>query len=125
MTKSFRANLIVGLLLLVPAVAYCIGLGKNLTFEYLSSWLLINYFFLAVPHFIMLLASIFGLVNRLMLQITLVVLNLILILFQGWIWLFVPGREQGLAWILYIPAWMIGLLVVYAGQYLWRKRCSR
>lgn len=124
---AFRAVLIVTFLLLVPALVYCVSVYRHddLTFEYLSQWFFGNYAFMAAPQFIMLWASIFGPMTRSVLQVTLVVLNVILVLFQCWIWFFVPGRESGLAWVFYIPVWILGLCAVYAGYYYTRGKNVR
>jgi hypothetical protein len=125
---ALRTVLSVILLLLIPAFVYCASVYRHddLTIEYLSKWFVGNYAFMATPHFLMLWASIFGPMPRSVLQVTLIVLNAILVLFQCWIWFVVPGRESGLAWVFYIPVWILGLCAVYAFYYFTGKQrgCS-
>ncbi|MBS0307636.1 MAG: hypothetical protein JSS58_01580 [Proteobacteria bacterium] len=112
------------LLLFVPAVVYCISVDRHgdLTIEYLSRWFIANYFYMAAPHWLMLWASILGPMPRSVMKVTLVVLNVILVLFQCWVWFFVPSRESGLAWVFYIPVWILGLCAVYAYYYFAGKQ---
>ena len=115
------------LLLLVPAFVYCASVYRHghFTYVYLVGWFVENYVYMAAPHLLMLLASIVDPRPRSVLPIILVVLNVILVLFQCWIWFVVPGRESGLAWMFYIPAWILGLGAVYVYCYFAGKQHVR
>jgi hypothetical protein len=45
--------------------------------------------------------------------VTLLALDALLICFQVWIWYAVPGREGADAWMLYLPLWILVLVVAF------------
>lgn len=83
-----------------------------------------NWLYMAAPH---LLAVLFAAVARparlYFLPWSLIALSLTLVAFQCWIWWWVPPRESGLAWVLYIPLSAI-VLVLAAVAALWWQRSN-
>lgn len=104
MAKSSRFPVLIAAQLFVPAILYLlIGLynERSSGLEYL----LPNYLFMAAPHLLVCLLAIWPKCRRPELLWVLSLLNLLLIAFQLWVLLAVPGQESGLAWVLYIPLW--------------------
>ena len=57
----------------------------------------------------------------------LVVLTLVLVLFQCWVWWLVPVRESGLAWVLFFPlatTVVLALALAHLVAYQWRRRSN-
>lgn len=52
----------------------------------------------------------------------LVILTLLLLGFQAWIWLWVPAREGAMAWLFYWPIASISVLLGLGAQFALRKR---
>ncbi len=48
-------------------------------------------------------------------------LSFALVVFQSWVWWFVPAREGGLAWVLYVPISAIILVLVAAASLWWAR----
>jgi len=110
MARSSRFPILITLQLSFPAVLYLlVGLynGRSTGLEYLAP----NYLFMAAPHLLVGLLAIWPKNRRPVLLWVLSVLNVLLIAFQLWVLLAVPGHESGLAWVLYIPLWGTALLV--------------
>jgi len=95
--------------LIVPAVIYLLVRsldGGTLDFEYL----LPNYRYMAAPHLIVCMLLFWPRFRRPALIHVLTLLNVVLASFQVWILLAVPPREGALAWIFYIPVWVLALV---------------
>lgn len=93
---------LITLQLCIPAAVYLlVGLytGRESGLDYLPQ----NYLYMAAPHLLVLLFSVHPAFGRPALLWILTLLNALLIGFQLWILLAVPGRESGLAWVLYVP----------------------
>ena len=87
--------------------------------------LMMNWIFMCAPHFLVVCIALILRAARLrFLPWSLIALSVALIAFQCWIWFWVPPRESGLAWILYLPASAIVLASV-AGITLLRQRFNR
>jgi hypothetical protein len=107
--------------LLAPLILLAINANRN-GLSYLGvfntpKFLVYNWFYMTIPH---LLFGILALRTTSkfwpMVIATLIALTTLLVGFQSWIWLAVPGRESGTAWMLYIPLWLSVLVVaaIYA-----------
>ena len=84
----------------------------------------INWLYMAAPHLMALLLSrIVPPLRRNFLTPALIGSGLLLITFHAWIWFFVTPRESGLAWVLYIPLWIL-LIVATAIMVYWQKKRS-
>ena len=95
--------------LCLPAALYLsVGLynGRTSGLEYL----LPNYLFMAFPLLLVGLVSISPKARCSALLWRLSLLNALLVAFQLWVLLAVPGHESGLAWLFYVPAWGMALL---------------
>lgn len=120
MLKVLRFTILAMLLLIVPAFIYGASVFRNgnLTANYLAHWFLGNYLYMALPHllvmFSFLTVSSFSDYARKLTIFSLCILNIILLTFQSWVWFIVPAGESGLAWVLYIPVWVIFLALVVA-----------
>lgn len=110
----FTANTIG--LLFVPAVIYCSSAFRHgdLNVAYLSKWFWGNYLYMAAPHLLVVFAfltvSSFSSHAKKVTTVALLILDGFLLLFQLWIWYVVPPHESGLAWVFYIPLWILILL---------------
>jgi hypothetical protein len=125
MASSLRFPIFVAFQLCIPAMLYLlVGLynGRSSSLSYL----LPNYLFMAAPHLLVSLLTVWPKSRRAALLWVLSLLNVLLIAFQLWVLLAVPGRESGLAWVLYIPLWGAALA---ASAIIWlvakRKAHSR
>jgi hypothetical protein len=81
---------------------------------------LLNWLFMAAPQLVAL--AIGGICVRSrerFLPLALLLSAFVVVAFQAWISFFVPPREGALAWILYIPVWLV-VLAVLAGVLIWR-----
>lgn len=87
--------------------------------------LMMNWIFMCAPHFLVVCIALILRAARLrFLPWSLIALSVALVAFQCWIWFWVPPRESGLAWILYLPVSAIVLASV-AGITLLRQRFNR
>ena len=87
--------------------------------------LMMNWLFMCAPHFLVVCIALILRAARLrFLPWSLIALSVALVAFQCWIWFWVPPRESGLAWILYLPVSAIVLASV-AGITLLRQRFNR
>ena len=87
--------------------------------------LMMNWIFMCAPHFLVVFIALILRTARLrFLPWSLIALSVALIVFQCWIWFWVPPRESGLAWILSLPVSAIVLASV-AGITLLRQRFNR
>jgi hypothetical protein len=106
---GFRLSVI--FLLLFPAIIYFAVGFRNGHLE--ITYLLPNYIFMAWPHLLVSSGIIWTKTYRSEIITTLIGLNLILLAFQLWVLFSVPGRESGLAWVLYIPISAVFLIIAY------------
>jgi hypothetical protein len=100
MLTAMGFNLTVLFLMLLPAIIFFAGFHNGLL-ELI--YLIPNYIHIAWPHLLVASCIIWTKAYRHQILITLIGLNLILVAFQLWVLFCVPGRESGLAWVLYIP----------------------
>ena len=110
MASLSRFAVLVTAQLCVPAAVYFfVGLynGQGIGLEYL----LPNYLFMAAPHLLVSLLSVWPGARRRTLLWLLTLLNALLIVFQLWVLLAVPKNESALVWVLYIPFWGLALAV--------------
>ena len=128
MLNNIRFAATVICLLIVPAIIYCMGeyLNGYLTVEYLSHWFVGNYAFMAAPHFLVLFVfltiSSYSLQAKWLTVSSLLILDIVLLTFQSWIWLTVLNRESGLAWMLYVPVWIVSILLIMLFHHYRGKR---
>lgn len=110
-TRGFAVLL--ALQLCVPAAVYLLVDASDGSIASVKSFLL-NYLFMAVPVFLVGLLAIWPRARCAALIWVLALLNIVLVVFQFWVLWFVPSREGGLAWVLYIPVWGLVLLACAA-----------
>lgn len=121
MVRSLKFSFAVAAQLLAPAALYlCVGLynGRTTGLEYLPQ----NHLFMAAPHLLVALSALSPSLRRPALLWLLTLLNSLLIAFQLWVLLAVPPRESGLAWVLYIPLWLLALLTFSACTFVLAQR---
>lgn len=83
----------------------------------------INWLFMAAPHLIVLALALWSEQFRLGLAVpVLAILCAVLLAMQAWIWFFVPMREGPLAWMLYLPAWIVVLIGAFGWHLLTRSQ---
>jgi uncharacterized membrane protein YuzA (DUF378 family) len=112
---------LITLQLCIPAAVYLlVGLytGRKSGLDYLPQ----NYLYMAAPHLLVLLFSVHPAFGRTALLRILTLLNVLLIGFQLWILVAVPGRESGLAWVLYFPLAALAVLVCIVTLFVLRQR---
>lgn len=54
--------------------------------------------------------------------VALLVLDMLLVCFQVWIWRAVPGREGADAWVFYIPLWIAILIAAFVFAWVGARR---
>ncbi|WP_136413901.1 hypothetical protein [Herbaspirillum sp. ST 5-3] len=111
---------------LLPIALLFISSARSGHLFALADWELvpINWLFMAAPHILVIgLALIHKPFRHGLAAPSLLFFCALLIAFQSWVWFFVPAREGGLTWVLYIPVWVIGLVVVYAYR-LYQRHAS-
>lgn len=80
----------------------------------------LNWLFMAAPQLVALgVAAVSARSRQRFLPLALLLSAFVVVAFQAWILFFVPPREGALAWILYIPVWLV-VLAVLAGVLAWR-----
>ncbi|WP_415755725.1 hypothetical protein [Pseudomonas leptonychotis] len=121
-TVSFTIKTIA--LMLFPALLYCLSILRHgdLTLAYLEKWLVGNFMYMAAPHYLTLVSFFAIPLKRHTLIISLATLNIVLFLFQAWVWFAVPPRESGLAWIFYFPLSALCLCLIYCALRYKRNR---
>ena len=102
---------LIGALLALPALWPALSHGP---LEW--QWFWPNYLFYAAPHGVVVALSLWSPARGKPTLVMLLLLNLLLALLYGWVRWAVPDQESGLAWLLYIPGYMV-CLVLY-GVYL-------
>lgn len=110
--SALRFILAIAALLCVPAIVYLMSVARHddLNLPYLSRWFLANYGYTAAPHLLTVIFGIAAEARRNAILWTLVLLNVLLVVFQVWVWFLVSPRESGLAWVFYIPLWIAALV---------------
>lgn len=87
--------------------------------------LLGNWLYIAAPQLLaLLIAAAVRSARQCFLPWALIALSLVLVVFQCWVWWWVPRRESGLVWVLYFPLCAV-VLVSAAVIALWRRRFVR
>lgn len=82
----------------------------------------LNWLYMASPQLVALIVAIIYAPSRQNFLVpALIGSGLLLITFQAWIWFFVTPRESGIAWLLYIPLWIV-LLLAIAITVIWLKK---
>jgi hypothetical protein len=89
------------------------------------SYLVPNYLFMAWPHLLLVGLAMKFKTIRCSIQDALVLLNVTLLLFIAWLLSSVPQREQGLAWVVYVPVAGGALLLVCGVAFFRRNRGAR
>lgn len=111
MTKSSRGfAALLALQLCVPAVVYLLvdaWNGSTTSIKYF----LPNYLYMAAPLLLVSLLAIWPRARSAALIWVLSLLNAVLVVFEFWVLWFVSTRDSGFAWVFYIPAWGLVLLV--------------
>ncbi|MEY2169137.1 MULTISPECIES: hypothetical protein [unclassified Rhodanobacter] len=106
-SRGFAALL--ALQLCVPAVVYLLVDAWNGSIAGIK-YFLPNCLYMAAPLLLVSLLAIWPRARSAALIWALSLLNAVLVVFQFWVLWFVPARESGLAWVLYIPVWGLVLL---------------
>jgi hypothetical protein len=117
-----RGKFAVALFALLVPVALVVGRdvlsSRSLLADPITSGL--NWLFMAAPQLVALaIAAVSVRSRQQFLPLALLLSAFVVVAFQAWIWFFVPLREGALAWILYIPVWLV-VLAVLAGVLAWR-----
>jgi hypothetical protein len=86
--------------------------------------LAMNWLYMAAPLLLVVAIGLFSVSFRSFATVPLVLLTLLLLCFQAWVWWWVPAREGALAWILYFPIALAVLLLALFGQLAVRKRST-
>lgn len=119
--KTMRALFVVFCTLILPLALLAFGAarsGRSTELWVELSLLLDNWLYMIAPHLLaMLIATVVRPARQHFLPWSLMGLSLALVTFQCWVWWWVPPRESGLAWVLYIPLSAIGL--ISAGAIAW------
>jgi hypothetical protein len=84
--------------------------------------LALNWLYMATPLLLVVALSLLSVRFRSFATVPLVLLTLLLLCFQAWVWWWVPAREGARAWILYFPIALAVLLLALFGQLALRKR---
>jgi hypothetical protein len=112
--KHSRFTIALGLSLLLPVALIVANSIHYAERPILGSpgFLMANWLYMGFPQLLWgFLALIFGRALSRNRMPTLVALDLLLTCFQLWIWYAVPRRDGADAWILYIPLWLLVLIV--------------
>lgn len=119
--NNLKFSILLALLLVFPAVLLAFGSGDINNVQINLKYFLPNYFYIAAPHLLVVGLAFWPKYRQPVLLCTLLSLNLLLVLFGLWIKFDVPPREAGLAWVLYIPLWMIALVVISLALWLIKR----
>ncbi|MFT7771688.1 hypothetical protein [Roseateles sp.] len=124
---TLRASSIAALLALLMPVLLLVARPPNSdgppSFE--PRFLVANWLYLAAPQLVVLtIAAIYAPARRHFVVPALAASALLVAAFQAWSWFFVPAREGGLAWILYIPLWAALPAVVAGIAWLQQRRTN-
>jgi hypothetical protein len=124
---TMQALLVIFGTLIVPLALLAFGAAQNgssTAFLTEPSLLLGNWLYMIAPHLLaMLIAIVVRPLRQYFLPWSLMALSLTLVAFQGWVWWWVPPRESGIAWVLYIPLSAI-VMVTVALIARWRRRLN-
>lgn len=110
-----RGKLSVAMFALLIPVALVIGRefasGRSLLEEPMTAWL--NWVYIAAPQLLVLaVAAVNVRSRRRFVPFALLASALVAVTFQAWILFSVPPREGALAWVLYIPTWLVVLVAL-------------
>jgi hypothetical protein len=119
MMYSHYDRVLIGVLLALPALWPALS-PAGLEWQ----WFWPNYLYYAAPHGVVVALSLWSVTRAKPTLVMLLLLNLWLALVYGWVRWAVPSHESGLAWLLYIPGYLLAL-VLY-GIYLvgWQRKVS-
>ena len=110
--NNLKFSILLALLLVFPAALLVFGnaniVNGQINFEYFIP----NYLYTAAPHVLVAMLAFWPRYRQPTLLFVLVWLNILLVLFWLWIKFDVPPYESTMAWVLYIPLWMIALVVI-------------
>ena len=124
MKTSFRFAISAAVSTALPVVLFLATSYRNGHIVTFREWELIgiNWLFMAAPHVLVVgLALVHKPFQHGLAPGVLLSLCLLLAVFQGWVWWFVPPRESGLARILYIPLWLSVFVAFYVYHQLIRR----
>lgn len=108
MTYKFLAVFV--LLLALPVVPLLLGNIHQARMDF--RFLIPNYLYMAAPHLLVAIFAFWPQYRRPALLLVLLLLNVLLLTFTLWIKFFVASREAGFAWVLYIPLWVVALVII-------------
>ncbi len=112
--------LIATLLLLAPGIVFLVANKSTEPIE--LGHFIVNYLYMGAPHILVTTLALRFTSVRESLLVTLLLLNVALVAFTLWIHLAVPGREAGLAWVIYLPVSAAVLLLLAAAAAIDRQR---
>jgi hypothetical protein len=123
--RNMRALFVILGTLILPFVMLALGAARNGSSTTLlaePSLLLSNWLYMTAPHLLaIVIATLARPMRQHFLPWSLIGLSLTLVAFQCWVWWWVPPRESGLAWVIYIPLCAI-VMVLVAVIVWWRRR---
>ncbi len=109
--SQLKFSILLALLLAFPAALQVFDnaniVNGQINFEYSIP----GYLYAAAPHVLVAMLAFWSRCRQPTLLFVLVWLNILLVLFWLWIKFDVPPYESTMAWVLYIPLWMIALVV--------------
>ena len=77
--------------------------------------LALNWVYMAAPQLLVCALGLLSVRFRAFATVPLVLLTLLLLCFQAWVWWWVPAREGTFAWVVYFPlAFVVALLALFA-----------
>lgn len=120
-TRRFAATVVLAL-----AVPLCLAaipwLGRSSAGS--LDLLALNWLYMAAPQLLVVLLGLLSARFRAFAAPPLVLLTLLLLSFQAWVWWWVPAREGSLAWVAYFPLALVVVLLALFGQFVVRKRST-
>ena len=115
--NNLKFSILLALLLVFPAALQVFDTANIVNGQINFEYSIPGYLYAAAPHVLVAMLAFWPRCRQPTLLFVLFWLNILLVLFRLWINFDVPPRESGLAWVLYIPLWMIALVV--SGLVLW------
>jgi|GEM_PF-2482091 len=110
--NDLKFSILLMLLLAFPAALLVFGNANIVNVQINLAYFIPNYLYTAAPHVLVAMLVFWSRYRQPTLLFVLVWLNILLVLFRLWIKFDVPPRESAPAWVLYIPLWMIALVVI-------------
>jgi hypothetical protein len=86
--------------------------------------LALNWLYMAAPQLLVTLLGLLSVRFRAFATVPLVLLTLLVVGFQAWVWWWVPAREGGLAWVVYFPLAVVVVLLGLFAQLGARERST-